>query len=532
MHIPDLSSKDISKGLTIAIIDDGFNLDHQTLKDHIFRNPQEASSGNDDDGNGFIDDLVGWDVADNDNDVSIIEGREEYFYHGTMVAGVVIRVLEDCFGKEASRSVRILPVKVLSDNAQKHDYSHGYNGIDYAITMNADVIICAWSGGSYDADKYAEIFARAKKKDILILASAGNFYSSHCDPPASVSSVYAIAAIDSTGRKYDASNYGEKVVLSAAGEFVYAPHPAATNTYGYLDGTSSAVALVGGCAAVLKAVSPDAGGIEIMSALMNTAVPLDKKNSTYAGRLGSGSPNLTKAISYISEQKNRDAYFDSRKSKGSIFINKYSEAETWRISPFGSYNTYVFSLIGNWPATKSPIEFYTGDSLQESYTPSEFPPKVVIQADSVQVRYVGKRGKKPGQINYVAMPVDSTKMYCSGLTHLNEMIGEVEDGSGSDNYANRVDCKWLITVPNDKRIRLEFDEFGTQPKTDFVWIFEGKGALQENILAKFSGPDIPPIIISGSNQVLVWFVTDRTRTAEGWHLKYTATDEMPGVFAQ
>ena len=96
--------------------------------------------------------------------------------------------------------------------------------------------------------------------------------------------------------------------------------------------------------------------------------------------------------------------------------------------------------------------------------------------------------------------------------------------------ANRVDCKWLITVPVDKRVRLEFDAFDTQAKTDFVWIFEGEGTLPENILAKFGGPDFPPIVISGSNQVLVWFVTDGSVTSNGWGLNYTATEDTPGVF--
>jgi serine protease len=167
--------------------------------------------------------------------------------------------------------------------------------------------------------------------------------------------------------------------------------------------------------------------------------------------------------------------------------------------------------------------------LKASYTPENFPAKVFISGNQVRVQYTGKRSKTPILLSYSSVPVDSTTLYCSGISYLTDNEGDFGDGSISANYINNASCKWQIAVPDGKRIRLEFDEFDTQPKTDCVWLFEGTETLQENILGRFSGPDLPPVIISPSNKVLIWFVTDNTGTSKGWHLLYKATDEQPGI---
>jgi hypothetical protein len=77
-------------------------------------------------------------------------------------------------------------------------------------------------------------------------------------------------------------------------------------------------------------------------------------------------------------------------------------------------------------------------------------------------------------------------------------------------------------VPEGKHILIEFDELDTQPNVDFVWIFEGDSTLPENILAKLSGHNPPPHVLSRTNKVLIWFVTDGAVTSKGWKLRYTA----------
>lgn len=530
LNLPALSAAKVNGTITIAVIDDGFNLNHTAIKNYLYKNTMEIPGNNaDDDGNGFIDDVTGFDVADNDNNTSLPQGRESYFYHGTMTAGTITQIAERCFGSKAAEYIKILPVKTMGDKSQKPYMENAYEGIDYAVKQKADIIVCAWNGGQYDAEKYGQIFDRAQQQGILILASAGNFYSEKCDPPASIASIYVVAGLDTSLRKLPISNYGAKVDLSAFGEFVYAPLPLKDNTFSYNDGSSAAVAQVTGCAAVLKVLYKSASSALIMQALKNTATPLDSINRYYAGKLGAGLPDLAEAVKYLLPKANRNAFFNPQRPEGEIVLDKTATATEWLINPQGDYKGFTFSLNGNWKAGNKPFNFYVADTLAGSYLPGQFPVQLVINGSSVKVEFTGKKGTTASTLVYSSIPIDSTTLYCSNTRYFENAQGDFTDGSGPAEYANNCDCKWQIKVPAGKRIKLEFDEFNTQAKTDFVWVFEGTGTLQENILAKFSGPDLPPVVVSGSNEVLVWFVTDKTVTAPGWHVRYTATDEDAGI---
>lgn len=108
-------------------------------------------------------------------------------------------------------------------------------------------------------------------------------------------------------------------------------------------------------------------------------------------------------------------------------------------------------------------------------------------------------------------------------------MGKCFDGSKTHDYASGCDCKWIISVPEGKRIRLSFPEFNTQPNEDYVYLFDGDMAMQENVLAVFSGSNTPPVIVSRTNQVLIWFVSDNQSNAKGWKLEYKAVDDKPGL---
>ena len=84
----------------------------------------------------------------------------------------------------------------------------------------------------------------------------------------------------------------------------------------------------------------------------------------------------------------------------------------------------------------------------------------------------------------------------------------------------QVFCKWQITVDEGKRIEFSFSRFDTQAKVDFVYLFDGTTASPSNMIAKFSGKNIPPSVTSRTNKVLVWFVTDQVHTNTGWELQY------------
>ena len=125
-------------------------------------------------------------------------------------------------------------------------------------------------------------------------------------------------------------------------------------------------------------------------------------------------------------------------------------------------------------------------------------------------------------MDYRAEPIDFTRLYCSGTTRL-DTEGAIDDGSGTNEYAFHSDCKWLITAPQGKVIIIRFSEFDTQAKVDKLYFFDGAGT-HEDIMAIFSGPDIPPELTTWHNQVLVWFVSDAEDQGQGWRAEYRFVD--------
>ena len=95
IHTPtNLTAQDLKKKIVIAIIDDGFNTSHEALNRFIWKNPGEIADNNvDDDGNGYVDDINGWDVSDNNNQLKPHPSRLMQYYHGTHLAGIITRIL-------------------------------------------------------------------------------------------------------------------------------------------------------------------------------------------------------------------------------------------------------------------------------------------------------------------------------------------------------------------------------------------------------------------------------------------------------
>ncbi|HEY4786891.1 MAG TPA: S8 family serine peptidase, partial [Bacteroidales bacterium] len=217
IHCPVNLHYKMNRPLKIAIVDDAFRLTHEMFRDFIWKNPKEIPGNHfDDDGNGYIDDLKGWDVSDGDNDVSPPPGRLKEFYHGTYIAGIIATILTKAYGKKAPEYFKIIPVKCVSDFAEKAIIRDGYKGIEYAIKAGADIINCSWAG-DYISDYEKDLLRVAKEKNILIVASAGNLYAEREEYPAAYTNVMAVAAVDSMDRKLPFSNYGEYVRLSSPG---------------------------------------------------------------------------------------------------------------------------------------------------------------------------------------------------------------------------------------------------------------------------------------------------------------------------
>lgn len=521
----------INDPVIIAVVDDAFRLSHKDLADFIYINPLERPGNSvDDDGNGKADDSSGWDISDNDNNVNPPQGREEQYFHGTFIAGSIVSLLRQVYGDDAAKMFEILPVKVLSDYEQVPFLKDGYKGIAYAINQGADIICCAWSGGEVTEEE-REIIAAARKAGIPLIGSAGNAYNEKVDAPAVLEGVLAVAGVDTLFRKTPESNYGAGVEVVAPARKIRTAHPLADNAYFYGAGTSGAAGLVTGCIAVLKAIHSEASPEELYEALVNTSTPVDQHNPSFSGKLGAGVPSLEKAVHYLSFPEERATFFNSERTRGTLYLEAEEHRDTYMIHPEGAFSGFTFALTEPEKnskrsySAKQDISFYSGDTLFYTSSLDQIPRQVFLPGNSVQLAYNDHRifRKAPVVLSYAAMPVDSSTLFCSGTSRYTLPSGEITDGSGEQDYANNSSCMWQITVEEGKQVSFRFTEFDTEPAVDFVYLFDGEATIPGNLIGKFSGPDIPPMVTSRSNSVLVWFVTDGKHTGDGWTMTYAAT---------
>lgn len=235
------------QGVTVAVIDTGVDLDHPDLVENLYVNTGEiAGNGIDDDGNGYIDDLHGFDFADNDSDPDDVHG------HGTHVAGTIAAV-ENGFGATGvAPDATILPVKVLGDNGSGTSTSVAA-GIRYAADQGADIINLSLGGGfSYDIEMAIDY---ARSLGSLIVAASGNEYASMPGFPARFSASYdnvlSVGAYDSSGNIAAFSNdvgASGAVQLDAPGVAVFSTYVG--GRYASMSGTSMATPHVAGLAAL------------------------------------------------------------------------------------------------------------------------------------------------------------------------------------------------------------------------------------------------------------------------------------------
>ncbi len=509
--------------IRVAVVDDGFRLSHKALKNYIYTNPKEVPGNyQDDDQNGYVDDIHGWDASDSDNDVTLPKGREKEFYHGTYIAGIITTVFEQFYGSEAKKYLEIIPVKVLSDKARNTYLADGYKGIKYAAETGVDIICCAWSGGTASSEE-KEIVRNAIAKGIVIVGSVGNFYSEKAESPSTLPGVISVAAVDAAFKKVNVSNYGMRVDVSAPGAKTYGAYPVADNAYSYFDGTSPATAIIAGCVAGLKSINPSATSFELLDALKNSAVPLDSINFRHSGKLGAGFPDMAKAIQYIKDPDYKYKSFLPQRPEGRLFYKKKTTPSTLSILPSGTYKgMHLYSASDNY---KGDVKIYSSDSLCFSGKINELYKGQFIKGSAFSIALQPKsKLSKEMTFSYHMETIDSTTLYCKDTQFITQETGLLTDNSGNENYANNSECKWQLTVPKGKKIRIEFESMDTQANVDFVWIFDGTSTVSDHLLAKFSGTNVPPVITTLSNEALIWFVTDGSTTGKGWKLKYETVE--------
>ena len=269
-----------SSTVFVGIIDEGYQFDHVDLSANAGINPGEIpGNGLDDDGNGYKDDVYGWDFDGNNN--TVYDGTVDD--HGTHVAGTIGAVGGNGIGVAGVNwNVKMMNAKFLG--ATGGTSANAVKAVDYFTnlktrTTNPIPIIAtnnSWGGGGYTQSLFDAI-QRANAAGILFVAAAGNNGTNidkRLSYPAAYSNpnVISVASITSTGSLSSFSNYGAKNVdIGAPGSGIWSTLPG--NSYGSYNGTSMATPHVTGAAALYKSLYPGATAAAIKAAILSSTTP-------------------------------------------------------------------------------------------------------------------------------------------------------------------------------------------------------------------------------------------------------------------
>ncbi|MBF0360417.1 MAG: S8 family serine peptidase [Oligoflexia bacterium] len=258
------------KDVVVAIIDSGVDYNHEALKHAIWSNKKEIANNEiDDDKNGFIDDVRGWDFYEDSNQ------PYDETAHGTHCAGIVAAKSKVAMG--IAPNVSVMPLRFIGPDGNGAS-SDAIRAIEYAVKMKVNVISSSWGGYGFSRAMKAAITS-ARDAGILFIAAAGNektytdeepFYPANYD----LENIISVGAVNKYGNLCSFSNYGAKSVhLAAPGSSILSSIP--DNDYDYFNGTSMACPYVSGVASLVISAKPNLNWKEVRNILFNSVTKLD-----------------------------------------------------------------------------------------------------------------------------------------------------------------------------------------------------------------------------------------------------------------
>ncbi|MBI2989694.1 MAG: S8 family serine peptidase [Candidatus Magasanikbacteria bacterium] len=334
-----------SKDVVVAVIDNGFDTFHPDLRDNVWKNDDEIpDNGVDDDANGYIDDVWGWNFVQEDFngdglvDAGEIKGNKEprptvsmlsseekkegIFNHGTIVAGIIgARGDNGKDGAGLNWNVRLMNIKVI-DNTGVGSLLSLPEAIYYAVDNGANIINVSMVGTYEEPDlRKAVLYAHAK--GVLMIAAAGNdsrdlntlpYYPICSDSTESEELVLGVSAIDKERRIAQFSNYGSQCIditapgVSLGSTIRYSPKNGLNQRYSTdWQGTSFAAPFISGTAALIKSVQPSWTPDQIYDAILKTVHHTPGQDEAiYAHLFGSGLVQVGKAVQYALDQGTED----------------------------------------------------------------------------------------------------------------------------------------------------------------------------------------------------------------------------------
>ncbi len=317
-----------SNAVIVAILDTGIDHTHPDLASNIWKNEAEIAANNiDDDRNGYIDDVNGYDFGDGDPDTSDNNG------HGTHVAGIIGAVGNNKLGTAGTNwNVSLMTLKVFNHSNYTTD-SEIIEGVYYAILKGAH-ILNASLGGPGASKALAAAISDAGDAGMLVVAAAGNGgddeigdnndffpdYPSSYDFP----NIISVGASDLSGYRAKFSNFGiASVDLVAPGTDIISTYT--NNQYASISGTSQAAPIVAGVAALFKSINSQFSALQIKDLILNNTDKDPALGALFssAGRLNAlAAFNAAQAHEFQDVIISTDSEVDSTKeSKVTVSLN-------------------------------------------------------------------------------------------------------------------------------------------------------------------------------------------------------------------
>lgn len=270
-----------SRNVIVAVIDSGIDTSAPQLSGKIWTNPGEIpGNGIDDDHDGYVDDVHGWDFVDNDN--SSLTGSK-ICWHGTFVAGIIAAQPGTDLAAGVAPGIRIMDLRVLDSKNlfYSSDWGELVAAVNFAVNHGANIINLSIYFNEKPPFAFEQALDNAVRHGVIVVGIAGNNRSPEVCYPGRLSSVLAVSATDKQNQLASFSNYGPQVAVAAPGQNVVSIFPG--GVVGTGSGTSFAAPYVSGTLALILSSHPGISAPQAISLLEQTCTSLGS-----ATRFGAG----------------------------------------------------------------------------------------------------------------------------------------------------------------------------------------------------------------------------------------------------
>jgi len=476
-----------SPSVVVAVLDTGVDYTHPDLVANMWTNQDEIpGNGVDDDNNGYIDDVRGWNFESETNDPA------DWYGHGTHCAGIIGASGNNALGVAGVNwRVTIMPLMIIGNQSLDAFALDAAEGVIYATDNGANVMSCSWWTVEYFSQTLEDAFGYADQNGVITVAAAGND-TSDVETQKEVwpcewtfPGIICVAATNHTDNMAYFSNWGATSVdVGAPGEDILSTTPG--SNYELMSGTSMATPYTAGVVALMKSIRPDLTTAELKQFLFTTVDPIPDLQgiTTTGGRINAG--RVMQAISGVPLPPVAMAGADQN-----VMTNSTVTLDgTGSFDPNQDPISYLWTFYP--PSTSSA-------SLDDPSSPTprfladmcgDFQAELVVSDDG------GLRSE-----------ADLTVVH---VNNYNPIEPPIETPHPYDNNSN---LTWTINQPGAAVIGLHFASFNTESGFDFVHLYDSadtEWAIYDGDLGEFS-----TVMVAGYT-VKVTFTSDSSVTHEGF----------------